>query len=31
VGLVVLIMGIGYMLIARRWLSAVETSQDKQR
>ncbi len=30
VGLVVLIMGVGYMLIARRWLSAQDTSQDKQ-
>lgn len=30
VGLVVLIMGIGYMLIARRWLSAEEASQDKK-
>lgn len=31
VGLVVLVMGVGYMLIARRWLSSDNALQDKQR
>ena len=31
VGLVVLIMGIGYMLIARRWLSSEEATKGQQR
>lgn len=31
VGLVVLVMGVGYMLIARRWLSSDNALQDKKR